>query len=102
MSRGESRTIRGGLTPAQVGRLSPEVRAARAAYLADSGAQLETLFDSGVTELRSDDPDKDVWSGKARNVVESLDLLSEVGYQFDTDGNVYEPDFTKEHHRTRR
>ena len=102
MSREESKTIRGGLSPAQVKGLSPEVRAARAAYLSDSAAQLDGMFESGVTELRADDPDKDVWPGRPRSAVESLDLLLEVGYQIDTDGNVYEPEFTKEHHRTRR
>ena len=92
MSREESRTIRGGLTPAQVQRLSPEVRAARAAYLSDSAAQLDSLFEAGVTELRSDDPDKDHWSGEPRNRVESLDNLLEIGYQIDNDANLYDPE----------
>jgi len=89
MSR-EVKTIRGGLTAAQIHRLSPEVRAARAAYISDSGAQIESLFQAGVTELRGDDPDKEVWAGKKDNV-ESLDNLLEIGYQIDEAGTLYEP-----------
>lgn len=71
--------------------LSPEVRAARAAYLMDSGAQLDGLFAQGVTELRSDHPDKDDWSGSRRTGVESLDRLTELGYQLDEDGTLRDP-----------
>ena len=100
--REELKTIKGGLTPAQVRRLSPEVRAARAAYLRDSGAQLDDLFRGGVTELRSDNPDKDEWAGSRKRSVESLDFLTdEVGYQIDEAGNIYGPAHPRASHRAR-
>jgi len=93
MSR-EAKTILGGLTPAQVHRLSPEVRRARAAYITDSYAELDGLFSGGVTELRADHPDKDDWAKSRRqtNEVESLDRLQEVGFQVDEDGTIYKPE----------
>lgn len=91
MSR-ESRRVLGGLTPQQVKSLSPEVRAARAAYIADSGYQLDSVFDSGVTELRADHPDKDHWEGTRKDGGESLDRLTELGYQVAEDGALYEPE----------
>lgn len=93
MSR-EAKTILGGLTSAQVARLSPEVRRARAAYIADSYAELDGLFAGGATELRSDHPDKDDWAKTRRqtNEVESLNQLLDVGYQVGEDGAIYEPE----------
>ena len=88
----ETRRVLGGLTPQQIKRLSPEVRSARAAYIADSGYQLDRLFHSGVTELRADHPDKDQWDGTRKDGAESLDRLSELGYQLGADGALYEPE----------
>ena len=91
MSR-ETRRILGGLMPQQVKSLSPEVRAARAAYIADSGYQLDSVFDSGVTELRADHSDKDDWAGTRHYGTESLDRLAGLGYQVGEDGSVYKPE----------
>jgi len=89
----ESKMILGGLTPAQVNRLSPEVRKARAAYIAESYAELDGLFQGGVTELRHDHPDKDDWAKSRRqaNEGESLDRLQELGFQLGEDGSLYDP-----------
>jgi hypothetical protein len=93
MSRERTRVL-GGLTSAQVRSLSPEVLAARSAYLSDTGIQLDQLFTRGVRELATDHPDKefliDSWRGKPDNVI-SLDGMIERGYQIDIDGLVYEP-----------
>jgi len=90
----ESKRILGGLTAAQVHNLSPEVRKARAAYISDSGRQISGLFETGVTELRQDHPDKDGWASSQRaQPTESLDRLLELGYQVDEDSNVYEPNY---------
>lgn len=88
----ETRRILGGLTPQQVKSLSPEVRAARAAYIADSGYQLDSVFDSGATELRADHSDKDDWTGTRKDGTESLDRLAGLGYQVAEDGSIYAPE----------
>ena len=72
----------GQLGPKELARLPVDVQRARAAYLSDTSEELSQLFRSGVRELANEDRKRSV----------SLDAMIEAGYQFDTDGRVYEPD----------
>ena len=89
----ERNQIFGGLSKKQVHSLPEEVREARAAYIADSGQQIDGLFAEGVTELPSDSPHKTNWAEtrRARIPIVSLDQLVTLGYQIDQDGHTYKP-----------
>ena len=76
----------GRLRPSDVATLPLEVQRARAAYLQDTSIELAQSFEQlGVVAEHEDRPTHD------RTV--SLDAMTERGYQFDTEGNIYEPEW---------